>query len=107
MTHPLSRHWDQPARDEILVDGTHACMTEATFAKLPEYSSTIPSGVYEGKMWRRHDGIFVRSYGRAPSADVLATAKWLLCWYGPSSVKDSCSINYREILLVRVQTVPA
>lgn len=92
MTHPSGKYWDQPAREAILLDDTHAIMTRASFAALLEYSGTIPTGCYEGKMWRRHDGIFA---GRDP-----AKCPWLLCWYGPSEKPDHCSVNAREILLV-------
>ena len=84
-TDPMGRHWDQPSRDEILVDDTHAIMTVPTFTKLLEYSSSMPSGVYDGKMWRRHEW-----------EDALD----LLMWYGPSKKPGSCSINSRVILLV-------
>lgn len=95
MTDPNGHYWDQPARSEILVDDTHAVMTTATFRKLAEYSATNPSGVYPGKMWRRHNGAhdldFLRRGGKP---------EWLLCWYGYSSKgPDFCSTNYRTILL--------
>lgn len=92
ITSPLGAHWDQPARSVILVDDTHAVMTKAAFRQLPEYSGTIPSGVYEGKMWRRHDGVFDP---RCKPSE----RRWLLCWFGPSDKPDCCSINAREILL--------
>ena len=52
MTDPLGRHWKQPNRDSILIDETHAVMGQRTFDELMTYSSTIPSGVYPGKMWK-------------------------------------------------------
>lgn len=85
ITDPMGRHWDQPSRDDILVDDTHAVMTVKTFTALLEYSTSMPSGVYDGKMWRRHD--------RCDCLD-------LLMWYGPSEKLGSCLINSREILLV-------
>jgi hypothetical protein len=97
ITHPLGRHWDQPAREAILVDGTHALMSVATFKALAEYSATVPTGCYEGKMWRRHDGIYFGPGNRFVDPE---SRKWLLCWFGPSSKPDHCSINYREILIV-------
>lgn len=95
MTDPMGRNWDQPSPDLIEVDDVHALMTPATLKALLEYSSSIPSGVYEGKMWKRHDGVydavFLRNGGKP---------KWLLCWYGPSADPEKCSINSREVLLV-------
>ena len=51
MTDPMGRHWRQPPRERILIDDTHALMDLATFEQLSEYSCTIPTGVYPGKMW--------------------------------------------------------
>lgn len=31
ITDPMGRYWDQPSRDEIIVDDTHAVMTVKTF----------------------------------------------------------------------------
>ncbi len=104
ITHPLGRHWDQPSRDAILLDLTHALMTETTFKALREYSATMPTGVYEGKMWRRHDGIYADGLGRV-TEEARAKAKWLLCWYGPGTTPGTCLVHYREILLVEVKTV--
>ena len=83
MTHPLSKHWRQPPLESIAIDDTHALMTTATFNALSDYSLSIPSGVYEGKMWRRHDNL----------------RTWLLMWYGPADDPDKCSINHRVILI--------
>jgi len=83
MTDPQGRYWEQPSRTLILVDETHAVMERSAFDRLPEYSATIPTGVYEGKMWKARAG-----------------GAWRLCWYGPSATPDSCSVNRREILLV-------
>jgi hypothetical protein len=92
MTHPLGRYWQQPSRDSIEIDATHALMSEQTFKALAEYSSTFPSGVYEGKMWRRHDG------AHDPNCQP-ARRRWLLCWY---TILDEsrCKIEMREVLLV-------
>ncbi len=84
MTDPLGKYWDQPSRNEILIDDSIALMSRATFCKLLAYNTTIPSGVYEGKMWSR-----VNQY--SPNR---------LCWFGPSSNPDRCSINSREVHFV-------
>jgi hypothetical protein len=99
MTDLNGKYWIQPLREHILTDDKHAVMS--TFADLPEYSSTKPSGVYPGKMWRRHDGIHDMNR-RAAYIRGEITLPWLLCWYGPDEVRDNrvvCSINFREILL--------
>ena len=86
MTHELSRHWRQPNRDEILIDDTHAVMSAATWEKLARYDTSTPSGVYEGKMWRR---------------------RGMLCWFGFSDVPNSCSNNARVALIVEQRAAAA
>lgn len=92
ITDPLGKYWDQPDTSKILVDDTHAVMSQATFEQLAEYSTTNPSGVYHGKMWRRHDG----AYDRRPNAPPPV---WLLMWYGvdpdPAFVKNC----HRKIII--------
>lgn len=70
-------------------------MNLATFKELLEYSGTVPTGVYDGKMWRRNDGAFDRQFmasGGKPT--------WMLCWYGPSSKGSNFyTTNYRTIIL--------
>lgn len=89
ITHPYGQHWEQPARDRILMDETHALMDAETFTKLSEYSTSYPSGVYDGKMWRRNEGMW------------LIGGKQYLCWYGPSAENpDCCEIFFREIIVV-------
>jgi len=84
MTDRLSQYWEQPNRNDIVLDETHAGMEQATFEKLAEYSITQPSGVYDGKMWKsqRPDGV------------------WRLCWYGPSVDPDYCKTFSRIIVIV-------
>ncbi len=101
MTHPLARHWDQPDRSEIVFGGDQVFMTFATWKKLREYSASIPSGVYEGKMWRRLDGLWdhvdYASNLPKPQAPIVP----LLCWYGLSDKgPEKCSINHRRAVIV-------
>lgn len=92
ITDPLGRQWRQPARSSILIDDTHAVMTVTTFAELAEYSASRPSGVYPGKMWKRHEGLFDP---RCKPED----RRWLLYWYGEVDGRpDLCSNNHRVIL---------
>ena len=51
MTHPLSKGWSQPDANDILLDDTHAMMTQETYDKLHKYNYGPPTGMYEGKMW--------------------------------------------------------
>jgi hypothetical protein len=69
MTHELGRHWEQPAASDMLIDDEVAVMYPAVMAKLKEYSTTIPSGKYAGKMWKAKtaDGWYLRWYEDDPS----------------------------------------
>lgn len=83
ITDPMGKYWDQPPVSDILVDDTHALMTFLTWKRLAEYSSTLPTGTYTGKMWKAF-----RTGGN-----------WFLCWYGAIEGKDIL-IHTRAILLV-------
>lgn len=52
MTDPMGKHWDQPKREFIDIDDTHALMCQKTFDELSDYTMSQPSGVYPGKMWK-------------------------------------------------------
>lgn len=88
ITHPMGKSWSQPSLNqmEITEDG-YVVMPKKTFNMLADYSTTMPSGVYPGKMWKAQwDG------------------SWHLCWYGiiiRDAVEDTtkCSINHRPIIL--------
>lgn len=95
MTHELSSAWDQPDRSKIQIDDQYALMSRRTFDALKEYSASNPSGVYEGKMWKRNDG--AHDYGFIASG---GKPEWLFVWFGKSDKPDCCSINYRTLLVV-------
>lgn len=102
ITDPLGSSWDQPTLGLIEIEGDFAIMSRAAFDKLAEYSSTRPTGVYAGKMWKRHDGVFDREYLRGGGKP-----EWMLCWYGncekpecPGCTKF-CSNHHRKILIRR------
>ena len=84
--HPLSEHWDQPKNAEIEIDETHVLMSEESFEQLHEYSMSIPTGVYAGKMWKAHNRF---------------NGEWYLRWYedGPLG-SGTCRIKSRIILMV-------
>ncbi len=83
MTHPLGMGWDQPQRNEITLDEECAMMNHSTFDQLHDYSMSIPTGAYEGKMWKR----------------VQSNGNWLV-WYGISEDPNKVSINSLPILIV-------
>lgn len=85
----LGKHWSQPNKSLIEVKSQWALMPQVVLDQLPEYSSSVPSGVYVGKMWKRDDG----------------EGGWWLCWYGEHSDPDTCSINKRRILVEEEQWI--
>lgn len=94
ITDPMGRHWYQPKLTGILMDDTHCILTQDQFDRLPEYSASIPSGVYPGKAWKRNDGAFDEAF-RAAGGKL----RWLLGWYGETDDPEKCSINWREVLI--------
>jgi hypothetical protein len=99
MTDPLGKYWEQPPREEILVDDTHAVMTKKNFEQLKDYSRSQPTGAYQGKMWKaqtlerleKPDGLYIRW-----------TGEWTLCWYGPDPKNEPGYVGnyYRQILII-------
>ena len=84
--HRLSKYWDQPKNTEVEIDDSHALMSQKSFEELPEYSCSIPTGVYAGKMWKARK-----------SRD-----EWLLRWYEYDPTNPhSCRIHSRIILIVK------
>ena|ERR1700694_5194054 len=94
---PMGRNWDQPPRSAITIDAENALMTKATFDALHEYTTTVPTGVYNGKMWKaqQHDGL-----SRDGRILIRDDKPWLLLWYGPCDKPGHCSVNSREIILL-------
>ena len=85
MTDRLSQYWQQPKVSEIEIDDTHALMEKWAFRLLLEYSSSTPSGVYIGKMWK----------GR------YKTGEWYLAWFSKGDDAGTyLNNNYRIILAV-------
>lgn len=83
ITDPLGRSWTQPNHESIVVSDKLALMTQQEFDQLREYSGTIPSGVYPGKMWKAK----------------LSDGTWQLRWFGESGNPDLCTNNSREIFI--------
>lgn len=75
--------WNQPHRRYIEIDEEYALMTKQTFEGLRKYSLTIPSGEYEGKMWKVNRG-----------------GIWYLYWYDHDDNPSMIKIERREILLL-------
>jgi hypothetical protein len=84
MTDPLGKYWEQPPDIRgALMDDTHVILRPDQLAGLHEYSTSIPTGVYPGKCWKR--------WGKGV---------WVLVWFGDVPSKpDQCSINWRTVLI--------
>jgi hypothetical protein len=81
ITHPLGNYWKQPNPSDILISDTHARVKPEDIKKLSEYSESIPSGVYNGKMWK-----------------MIYNGKTYLRWYADGKTENQCSIPQREII---------
>lgn len=93
MIHPLSKYWKQPNRKLIQIDANYALMSKEVFEQLADYSCSVPSGVYEGKMWRCEVGAY------DPRVK-LEDRYWILRWWGKSEDPDKCSCESRKILII-------
>lgn len=93
ITDPMGSSWRQPNPDNILVDDTHALMSKQDFWALSNYSWSIPTGVYPGKMWRAQVPL-------NPTLGFDGPCKWVLRWFGVVPGNDKmCSNNQRDILI--------
>lgn len=99
ITSEMGRNWDQPTRNEItfqLLEETNkplqAYMNQAALDALKEYSSSLPSGVYEGKMWKGH------------WKNAEGNLVWYLCWYDYSETNRGaeCSIKHCPVMLLEM-----
>jgi hypothetical protein len=84
MTDPLGRHWRQPGDiREAPMDDKHVLLTRDQVRGLAEYSSSYPTGTYDGKCWKR-----------------LGDGFWYLCWYQPHPQPGKIGIGFRIVLEV-------
>lgn len=98
MTHSYGKYWKQPATSEIEIEERYAVMGKETFEKLLDYSCSIPSGAYEGKMWRRENGAYDLEFVQG-----VGKPEWWLCWYDVSDKPDCVSVQHR-IIKIREET---
>jgi hypothetical protein len=76
------RSWAQPSPKNILIDDTHALMSLKDFNSLCDYSWSVPTGVYPGKMWR----------------STFGNQAFYLRWYSEVE-NDLCHLNQRIIII--------
>jgi len=63
---------------EVLVDDTHAVMTEKAYAALPGYHCSIPTGFWPGKRWalKISDKILMGEYAESEKGEGWAKTIW-------------------------------
>lgn len=49
------RHSPSGSYPPICLDDEHFLISQADFDALPEYSCSLPTGVFDGKCWKRYD----------------------------------------------------
>jgi hypothetical protein len=75
--------FQMPDKDDIaFIEGKDFCyMKVETFNKLLEYSTSLPSGVWVGKLWKAH-----RQDGN-----------WYLMWYDKVNEEGKCPVGSKRI----------
>lgn len=92
MVHPLSKgRLQQPNREDLTIDDESVIMNTKSFKMLAEYSTSVPSGVYEGKMWKAH---------KYKEIDGEKVWDWYLLWFGLSEKEGMCSNQMRKIIII-------
>lgn len=86
-----ARWAERRARMDMLLDETHAVMDRATFDALMEYSASIPTGVFRGKVWKAH---------RQPKGFTDPGTWWLGEYVDDPASDEYVLIIWREILVV-------
>lgn len=81
ITDPLGKYWKQPKPEDMLMFSGHVIMSDRAVNKLAEYSHSIPTGTYAGKMWKRK-----------------VRGGFALCWYGLPYVDPKDDKTYFDIL---------
>jgi hypothetical protein len=91
ITHPMGKHWDQPDPHAFEWHEDRVVMTREQFKALHDYSCSLPSGVYDGKMWRltSHHGTSVPMNER----------RCFLRWFAPSDDPNQCSIHSLPLVI--------
>ena len=85
IVNPLGRYWDQPDRENITIDEKSAIMSQADFEKLHDYSTSDPTGCYEGKMWKSY---------------ATTNHTWYLSWYDYHTDIAKIRVCSREIIIL-------
>jgi len=99
MVHPLGKYWPQPNRNHIRVTDDRAYMSQTVLDKLIEYSPSIPTGKYPGKMWRSKSsaGLDI-DLKEELGQDPVFESEWLLCWFG-TDLEGCLTLNWRQVIV--------
>lgn len=84
ITDPMGKNWQHPAdiRDADM-DSTFVRLTQRQVAGLLEYSSSFPTGTYDGKCWKR-----------------IERGVPYLMWFSDHPDPTKISLNNREISII-------
>ena len=96
-TDPMGKHFRMPKRDDITFHREKAVMTKRTFEMLCDYSTTNPSGVYPGKMWKALGWEWAQGPNGGYRKD---TGVAYLRWYGPKHIHkghEVCTVEQAVI----------
>jgi hypothetical protein len=98
----VKESYDWTYSTPYILCGKTMIISRQDYDELPEYSATAPTGVYYGKMWRRHNGAFDREFlarGGKPT--------WFVCQYLPHPTKgDLCVTKMYKPFFVRKVKLP-
>lgn len=78
----------------LIVDDTHAFCGPADFGNLLDYSCSLPSGTYLGKVWKRSNAFYV---GRNHDEPLT----WQLAEYVPCDIPGQIGIKWRDLEVMR------
>jgi hypothetical protein len=78
--------------DQLAVDDEDAVVTQALFAQLLEYSLSLPSGTYVGKLWKARQTV------RAPGGALVE--QWFLVEYVSDPDPKQIGIRWRRLHVV-------
>ena len=85
----------RPCADHPEAENGVVTLTRAQFDKLPEYSTSIPTGVYEGKQWKRAGAMvngtqnWQRATYHSPYADEKGVARMCIEWVMIAIVEEA------------------
>lgn len=75
---PLGKSWNQPNPHNFVWDEDCVAMSEHDYKSLHTYDCALPTGIYEGKMWKTHirkkrrgRSLFVLYYRRSGKCSIL------------------------------------